>query len=414
MRGRILMRDRNFDLCCFMAALSLIWSAGCRPSTGPLPPTRPNATAISDVTSDLQEPSFSETGHREDRAEMGVKMTTLIETTEDGTKIFLYTCTNAHGLVFKAMTYGATVTEIQVPDRAGNLANVTLGFPSLRGYLARHPYFGSTVGRYCNRIAKGTFTLDGRQYELATNNDANHLHGGQVGYDAVVWDAEPVQSADEVGIKFTYLSKDGEEGYPGNLNVTAIYTLNNDNELTVELTASTDQRTPVNLTNHCYWNLAGAGSILDHELMITADHYVEVDDKLIPTGNIPPVEGTPLDFTSPESIGARIDQLKGNPDGYDHCYVLRGQDGSLALAARVKDPSTGRVLEIHTTEPGIQFYSGNFLDGSDAGGGFNKRDGFCLETQHYPDSPNQPDFPSTILEPGESYRHVTVHKFYTE
>lgn len=332
--------------------------------------------------------------------------------TPDEISVDLYTCTNANGLVLKMTNYGAIVVSLDAPDRDGNLANVNLGFPSLDGYLVRHPYFGSTVGRYCNRIAKGKFTVDGEQYTLATNNGENHLHGGDVGFDKAIWDAEPVESESAVGVRFTYLSRDGEEGYPGNANVTAVYTLNNDNELTVEFMAQTDKACPVNLTNHCYWNLAGAGSgtILDHELMIAGDKYLPVNDSLIPTGDLADVAGTPLDFIKPARIGTRLDQV----NGYDHCFVLRGDAGEMKPAARVKDPETGRVLEIRTTQPGIQFYAGNFLDGTDASGGYKQHEGFCLETQHFPDSPNQPSFPSTILKPGDTYKHTTVHRFFTE
>lgn len=332
--------------------------------------------------------------------------------TEDAVAVDLYTCTNANGLVLKMTNYGAIVVSLEVPDRDGNLANVNLGFPTLDGYLARHPYFGSTVGRYCNRIAKGNFTVDGKQYTLATNNGDNHLHGGLVGFDKAIWDAESVESDSAVGVKFAYLSKDGEEGYPGNVNVTAVYTLNNDDELAIEFTATTDKSCPVNLTNHCYWNLAGvgSGSIRDHELMIAADKYLPVDDTLIPTGELADVKGTLLDFTQSERIGARLDQV----GGYDHCFVLRGDVGEMKTAARVTDPKTGRGMEVRTTQPGIQFYSGNFLDGTEACGGYKRHEGFCLETQHFPDSPNQPSFPSTILRPGETYKHTTVHKFFAE
>jgi aldose 1-epimerase len=336
--------------------------------------------------------------------------------TRDGVAVDLYTCTNAKGSVLKMTNFGAIVVELQMPDRDGKLANINLGFPTLDGYEDKPPYFGATVGRYGNRIALGKFTLDDKEYTLATNNGPNHLHGGDVGYNKVVWDAEPLTTDSAVGVKFTYLSKDGEEGYPGNLDITALYTLTNDNEMIVDFAATTDAATPVNLTNHCYWNLGGAGSgtILDHELMLAADQYVPVDETLIPTGKLADVKGTPFDFTSPEKIGARIEQIDSDPVGYDHCYVLRGQIGESKLAVRVKDPQSGRVMEIYTTEPGIQFYSGNFLDGAKENGGYQQYEGFCLETQHYPDSPNQPNFPSTIVRPGETYRHTTVHKFLVE
>ena len=295
--------------------------------------------------------------------------------TADGEPVTLYTCINQHGCVLKLMDYGAIVVAVEVPDRDGQLANVTLGFPSLAGYQQRHPYFGATVGRYCNRIGGGQFTLEGHTYQLATNDGANHLHGGERGFDRYLWNAETISTDSAVGVKFTRLSPDGEEGYPGNVQATAIYTLNNDNELKMEFSATTDAPCPVNLTNHCYWNLAGSGTILNHELMIQADQFLAVDDGLIPTGQMPPVRGTPLDFTRLTKIGARIDQVPGDPGGYDHCFVLRSQDGSLALAARVQEPTSGRVMEILTTQPGIQFYSGNFLDGAAVNGGFPQHAG---------------------------------------
>ncbi|MEE2685114.1 MAG: aldose epimerase family protein [Planctomycetota bacterium] len=337
-------------------------------------------------------------------------------TTADGQSVELFTCTNAGGVKLRMMTYGAIVVSLEVPDRDGTIANVNLGYEKLDGYLAGSPYFGATVGRYCNRIAGGMFRLDGKQYTLATNNGSNHLHGGDVGYDKVVWEARPIRRRSEVGVRFQYTSKDGEEGYPGTVQITATYTLTNENELKVELRARSDAATPVNLTNHCYWNLAGAGSgsILDHQLQVESDEYLAVDDTLIPTGNMVAVKGSPLDFTSPHAIGERLKQIpeiEGLPQGYDHCFVVRRGKAGLALAARVTDPSSGRTMEIYTTQPGLQFYSGNFLDGTDGSGGFQQYEGFCLETQHYPDSPNQPGFPSTILYPGKKYQHTTVHAF---
>ena len=342
--------------------------------------------------------------------------TTAFGSTDDGQSVTLYTCTNANGLVLKMIDYGAIVVSLETPDRDGNLANINQGFASIDGYLKRHPYFGATVGRYCNRIALGKFTLDGEQYTLATNNAPNHLHGGDKGFDKRLWTGESIQSADGVGVKFTYTSPDGEEGYPGNLSATAVYTLTNANELKVEFTATTDKPTPVNLTNHNYWNLAGVGvgTIKDHELMIAADQSLAVDDGLIPTGELVDVANTPLDFRESHKIGDRLGETGLDPIGYDHCYALRSQDGSLALAARVKDLSSGRVMEIHTTQPGMQFYTGNFLTGSEDEGGFQQHQAFCLETQHYPDSPNQPSFPSTILRPGETFSQTTVHKFSVE
>ena len=318
--------------------------------------------------------------------------------------------------MIKLIDYGANVVSVEVPDRDGKFANVTLSFDKIDGYLQRHPYFGATVGRYCNRIAKGKFSLNGKEYSLATNNGPNHLHGGENGFDRQMWAAQTIETDDAVGVKFTRTSPDGEEGYPGNVQVSVLYTINNKNELTMEFEATTDAATPVNLTNHCYWNLAGAGSgdILGHELTIESDHYLAVDDTLIPTGELTSVAGSPFDFTSPHTIGERIKQIDSDPVGYDHCYVLRSQNGKLALAAKAKDPKSGRVMEVYTTQPGIQLYSGNFLDGTPAGNGFQQYNAFCLETQHYPDSPNQSKFPSTILKPGETFKHTTVHRFSVE
>ena len=336
--------------------------------------------------------------------------------TSDGQEASLFTCTNANKLVLKLTDYGAIVVAMETPDRNGKLANINLGFSKLDGYLARHPYFGATVGRYCNRIAKGKFTLDGKEYTLAVNNPPNHLHGGEKGFDRHLWKGVEIKSADGVGVKFSRRSPDGEEGYPGNLEASVTYTLTNENELKVEFTATTDKATPVNLTNHNYWNLAGAGSgtILDQEITIQADKYLPVDAGLIPTGELADVKGTPLDFTQPHKIGERIKEIKADPVGYDHCFVLRSSDGSMALAARAKDPKSGRVMEIRTAQPGIQFYSGNFLDGKPVNGEYQQYAGFCLETQHYPDSPNQPSFPSTILKPGETYSQTTIHRFLAE
>jgi aldose 1-epimerase len=336
-------------------------------------------------------------------------------TNSDGKPVKLFTLTNANGMVAKIMTLGAILTELHVPDRHGNTANVVLGFDNLDRYLKGHPAFGSTIGRVANRIANARFTLEGHEYTLAANHGSHHIHGGRVGFHKVVWDARPLPGNDEGGaVEFKYHSRDGEEGYPGNLAVTVVYTLTNDNELRIDFTATTDKPTPVNLTNHSYFNLAGSGDVLDHELMIAADHYTPSDDDLIPTGEIATVKGTPLDFTQPEKIGARIDQLKPRPGGYDHNYVLNDGGKSFALAARAYEPSSGRVMETFTTEPGVQLFTANFFDGRVTGTGGVKyvcHAGFCLETQHYPDSVNHPNFPSTILRPGETFKSATSFRF---
>jgi aldose 1-epimerase len=336
-------------------------------------------------------------------------------TTPEGQQTTLFTLTNGRGMVVKLTDFGAIVVSVEVPDREGNRENITLGFDSLEGYLQRHPYFGATVGRYANRIAQGRFTLDEKSYQLAVNNGPNHLHGGIKGFDRYVWQAEPVRGQDQVGVRFERTSVDGEENYPGNLQASVTYSLTDDNRLKMEYTATTDAPTIVNLTNHCYWNLAGEDSpgILDHELTLACNRYLEVDATLIPTGQIKTVESTPLDFRQPHRIGERIDALRPTAGGYDHCLVLAqvGSPDELQFAARVHDPGSGRVMEIWTSEPAIQFYSGNFLDGAPANGGYPQHAALCLETQHYPDSPNHPDFPSVRLDPGQTYRHVTVHRF---
>lgn len=325
----------------------------------------------------------------------------------------LFILRNTNGTTLKMTDFGAIVVAFEFADKLGQLSNINLGFDSVAGYLQRHPYFGATVGRYGNRIANGKFTIDGTEYSLATNNGPNHLHGGIDGFDRFLWSTEVVESADARGVRFSRTSPDGEEGYPGNLTVSVTYTLGNDDTLRIDYVATTDKATPLNLTNHCYWNLAGVGSgrIHDHELMITADGYLEVDAGAIPTG-IVPVAGTPFDFTQTKTIGKDFAETPGDPNGYDHCYALRSQDGSLSHAATARDPHTGRTMEVHTTEPGIQLYTGNFLDGSDGCGGHGANTAFCLETQHYPDSPNQATFPSCILRPGEKYTSTTLHKFY--
>jgi len=335
-----------------------------------------------------------------------------------GRAIEQLTLTNKNGVEVRAITYGGIITSIRTPDRAGAMGDIVLGFDSIDGYLGGHPYFGAIVGRYGNRIAKGRFTIDSQEYTLATNNGPNHLHGGNKGFDKQIWSAEILPAvAGQTSVAFTYTSADGEEGYPGQLIVEVTYTLNDTNELVVDYLARTDKATHVNLTQHSYFNLAGGGDILEHELTIDADRYTPVDPTLIPTGEIAPVEATPFDFRKSTAIGARIDmphpQLK-NGTGYDHNWVLnKGGDG-LQHAARVIEPRSGRTLDVSTTEPGIQFYAGNFLDGKLIGKGghsYGRRSGFCLETQHFPDSPNQSNFPTTLLKSGQEYKSRTVFAF---
>ena len=343
--------------------------------------------------------------------------TQLFGKTADGTPVTRYTLKNSKGMVAKIMTYGGIITELHVPDKNGTFDDVVLGFDNLDAYLKGHPFFGAIAGRVANRIAKGRFTLDGTEYKLATNNGPNALHGGLKGFDKKVWkEAQQGSKNHDFWIKLLYVSPDGEEGYPGTLASTVTYTLTDNNELRIDYQATTDKATPVNLTNHTYFNLAGTknGDILGHEMMLAADKYAPTDATLIPTGKIEPVKGTPLDFTTPTPIGARIKQIKADPVGYDHNFVLNGAGKSLALGARVVEPKSGRVLEMFTTEPGVQFYTGNFLDGKLKGKGgvvYKQYQGFCLEAQHFPDSVNQPSFPSVILRPGETYKQTTVYKF---
>ncbi len=395
-------------------------------------------------------------------------------TIDDFDKIYLYTLRNANGVTVKVTNFGAIITSILTPDRDGNLGDIALGYNTVEDYInaVNKPYFGAIVGRYGNRIAKGKFSIDGQEYTLATNNGPNHLHGGIIGFDKVVWDGQPISGPGWCGVELSYLAKDKEEGYPGNLDCKVVYKLNNQNELSVDYLATTDKATPVNLTQHTYFNLKGEGEgeILDHELMLNASKYTPVDETMIPTGDMTEVAGTPFDFTAPKPIGRDIEQdneqLKFG-GGYDHNWIIdRGEAGKekigkdisnlqielaqmaerlgpnhpetkavkeqikfwqeyvnensaagLALAASVYEPTTGRMMEIRTTEPGIQFYCGNFLDGrlqGKSGKPYVRRGGFCLETQHYPDSPNQPNFPSCILKPGEEYKTTTVFRFSTK
>lgn len=344
-------------------------------------------------------------------------------TSQDFDSIMLYTLKNSNGVTVKVTNYGAIITSIVVPDRDGEMGDIALGYDSVEGYMnaVDKPYLGAVVGRYGNRIAEGKFTIDGEEYELAVNNGANHLHGGVIGFDKVVWDAKPVG---ENSLELTYLAKDMEEGYPGNLQCKVTYTLTDDDELKVRYEAVTDKPTHANLTQHTYFNLKGEGNgtILDHELMLNAKQFTPVDEGLIPTGKLVDVAGGPFDFTTAKAIGRDIEEADEQLNfggGYDHNWVLDkgGKPGAMTLAARLSEASTGRVVEVFTTEPGIQFYCGNFLDGrlkGKSGQPYVFRGGLCLETQHYPDTPNQPNFPTTLLKPGEKYDTTTVFKFSTE
>jgi len=341
--------------------------------------------------------------------------------TNNGLIVDIYTLTNKNGLEAKITNFGGIITSLKVPDRQGKIEDVVLGFDNLDGYLKGHPYFGALIGRYGNRIAKGRFTLNGVEYKLAVNNGENHLHGGIKGFDKVVWNAKPLKVQNGAALQLTYLSKDGEEGYPGNLSVKVIYTLTNTNDLKIEYWATTDKDTVVNLTSHSYFNFAGQGNgdILNHQLLINARRFTPTDAGSIPTGELKNVKGTAFDFTSSFLIGARInddDQQLKFGKGYDHNFVLNGRIGTLRQAAVVYEPNSGRLMEIWTTEPGIQFYSGNFLDGTltgKEGKVYQQRYGFCLETQHFPDSPNKPAFPTTVLRKGARYHTITIHKFKT-
>ncbi len=340
----------------------------------------------------------------------------------DGAAVSRYTLSNGRGMTVRILTYGGTIQSLEVPDRRGHVDNVVLGFATLDGYLdiakkKGNPYFGAIIGRYANRIAKGAFTLNGTAHQLPVNNNGNSLHGGTAGFDQKVWQATPQQGGDTVGLKLQYVSPSGEMGYPGALTATVTYTLDQTNRLNIDYQASTDAPTVVNLTNHSYWNLAGESAlgIYDHRLTLNADRYTPTDSTQIPTGQLAPVKGTPMDFTAPTAIGARItanDPQLLTGQGYDLNWAInRGDDTSLAQAAKVEDPSTGRTLTVLTTEPGIQFYSGNFLDGTIIGTGghaYRQGAGLALETQHFPDSPNHPEFPSTTLNPGQTYHQTTV------
>jgi aldose 1-epimerase len=337
----------------------------------------------------------------------------------EGKPVDLYTMTNLHGVEVRAMNYGGVVLSLRVPDKNGGLDDIVLGFNDPAEYQENSPHFGGIIGRYANRIAGGKFTLDGVSYTLAKNNWPNSLHGGIKGFDKAFWHAAPFDNSRGVGVVFTYTSKNGEEGFPGNLNAKVTYTLTNDNELIFDYEATTDKATPVNLTQHTYFNLAGEGNgdVLAHELVLNADRFTPIDKAMIPTGELRAVKGTPLDFTKPTTIGARIGDTYEQlllANGYDHNFVINGNGDGLKLIARVHEPTSGRVLEVYTTQPAVQFYSGNFLDGTihgKHGHVYKQHYGFALETEHFPDSPNHPDFPSTILRPGQTFHSRTIYKF---
>lgn len=382
-------------------AASILMAQGCKQKTAESPEASTSSAATPKNTAMLAREPFG--------------------TLPDGTNVELFTLKNAAGMQVQITNYGGIVTSIKVPDRDGKIADVTLGFDTLQGYLRNSPYFGATIGRYANRIANAQFKLNGATYKLAANDGPNTLHGGIVGFDKTVWQADTFERDEEVGIVLTHVSPDGEEGFPGTLAAKVTFTLNAADELVFDYEATTDKPTVVNLTNHSYFNLAGEGSgdILSHQMMINADRYTPVDDKLIPTGELPEVAATPFDFRTPMPIGTHIaednEQLKRGR-GYDHNFVLNSGDG-MVLAARVKEPNSGRVMEVRTTEPGVQFYTGNFLDGTVTGKNghaYQFRGGFCLETQHFPDSPNQDKFPSVVLQPGQQYKTRTVYAFGTE
>ncbi|MFH1998454.1 MAG: aldose epimerase family protein [Planctomycetota bacterium] len=339
-------------------------------------------------------------------------------------KTYIYTLKNKNGLVTKITDYGGIVTEVHIPDRKNQFRDIVLGFDALEGYLSGHPYFGAIVGRVANRIALGKFTINGKNHRLAVNNGPNHLHGGIKGFDKHVWKSEPFENDEGPALRLTHISPDGDEGFPGTLEAEVIYTLTHADELKIEMTARTDKTTVVNMAHHSYWNLGGHDSrdVLDHEIHINARRYTPTDETLIPTGEIRRVENSPYDFLTPKRIGASLGDIPSHPEandpgGYDTNFVLEGSAGELKLAARVREPESGRAMEVYTTEPGVQFYTGNFLDGTLRGKGgiaYQQRHAFCLETQHFPDSIHRPDWPTTLLEPGETYHHLMVHRFFAD
>jgi aldose 1-epimerase len=351
-----------------------------------------------------------------DKKEPDMKIeTTPFGETKDGQKVQRFTITNKNGHSISLTDFGATLMHVHVPDRTGKLANVNLSFDTLGPYLERHPYFGSTVGRFCNRIAEGKFTIDGKAYQVTLNAGKHHLHGGKVGFDQVLWKAETYQNDDSAGVRFTHVSPDGTEGYPGTVTATADYRFSDTDELTMVFSATTDAPTHVNLTNHSYWNLggAGSGSAMDHVATIEADQSLDVDGDLIPTGKLNDLTGSALDFRKPTTIGDRVAQFTATK-GYDHCYAIRGAAGTLRPAAKVVDPKSGRVMEVLTTQPGMQLYTANHLPGNEKSNGYGGHEAFCVETQHYPNAPNIASFPTTLLRPGQTMTETTVHRFSVE
>ena len=401
MTTRLIRRLTRGMLCCCVLAL-----AGCEGSISKHSTDGKTSSQNSANSKSTKDTSSSEEAMLIPQSEPFGQM-------EDGREMTSFSLRNRHGMKVGLINRGGILTSVEVPDRQGDFQNVTLNFATPEEYLVNGPFFGGICGRYANRIAKGKFTLDGQTYQLLLNNGENHLHGGKEHFMRKLWKAEPFQAEDAIGVKLSYISLDMEEGYPGTLKTTVTYSLNDKNELTIDYEATTDKPTVLNLTNHAYWNLAGAGNgkILDHELTLYCDKYLPVDKGSIPTGELADVAGTCMDFTQPELIGARIDQPVNGGGGYDHCYIINGEAGKLRKAARIVEPKSGRVMEISTTEPAVQLYTGNHLNGTAATGNAVKHGAYCLETQHYPDSPNQPSFPTTRLNPGETYRQTTVHKF---
>ena len=402
---------------CGLLSLLALLATGCELKSSSPPDPGPTLTVEinSDSNSSSKDTEMNKTAHMTGEA---------LKTEIDGKQLQQFVLTNKNGLRAVVLNLGGILASVETPDRNGKLDNVVCGFsPNNEKFLKNPPYFGAICGRYSNRIGKGEFTLDGTDYTLAkNNNNANHLHGGVKGFDKYIWDAEPVQGEGWAGVKLTLISPDGDEGYPGTLTSVVTYKLTDKNELRIEYSATSDKATPLNLTNHAYWNLKGAraesGSVLDHFIHLNCDSYIAVDDESIPTGKLTAVkDDAPMDFTKAKSIGQDLGKLTNDPQGYDHCWVINGGGDSTkapVLAAEVREPSTGRVMRVLTTEPGVQFYTGNYLPGTPDVNGFAKHGGFCLETQKFPDSPNQPSFPSCILKPDETYRQVTVHEFAVE